>query len=254
MGCVKLHILDEQYKRTELQVSYFNKELTSNFCAENARKVLLYAYCANNPVNNIDPDGRQVSVLEGAYQSYKLYRAYRAVQAARAVATTMEVAEVATVAAAATTATVYSYNYFLSPKQDAKAQQSFFDMLKDYAPGYAEQEKQGKRAKEELDRQQANIQNSINNNVGEPSPDGTPDPKDRGGKTGAKVGVVVGGTVAAGVIGVVVSHPQKKDNNQNKQNDKNEEVKERTPEDENNQTYNNPYQNYIDYLKDTGGF
>jgi hypothetical protein len=28
MGCIKLHILDEQYQRTELKVNYFNKELT----------------------------------------------------------------------------------------------------------------------------------------------------------------------------------------------------------------------------------
>jgi hypothetical protein len=60
MGCVKLHILDEQYKRTELKVSYIKKELTSNFCAENTCKVLLYAYCLNNPVKFIDPDGRVV--------------------------------------------------------------------------------------------------------------------------------------------------------------------------------------------------
>jgi RHS repeat-associated protein len=37
MACLKLSILDEQYKRTELKVSYFKKELTSNFCAENVR-------------------------------------------------------------------------------------------------------------------------------------------------------------------------------------------------------------------------
>ena len=52
MGCVKLHILDEQYKRTELRVSYINKKLTSNFCAENLRSGMLIKY--------IDPDGRVV--------------------------------------------------------------------------------------------------------------------------------------------------------------------------------------------------
>ena len=51
MGCVKLHILDEQYKRTELQVSYVNKELTSNFCTKNLRSGMLIRY--------IDPDGRE---------------------------------------------------------------------------------------------------------------------------------------------------------------------------------------------------
>jgi len=52
MGCVKLHILDEQYKSTELKVSYSRKELTSNFCAENLRSGMLIKF--------IDPDGRQV--------------------------------------------------------------------------------------------------------------------------------------------------------------------------------------------------
>ena len=51
MGCVKLHILDEQYKRTELKISYTNKELTFNNSVENERKGTLMRY--------IDPDGRE---------------------------------------------------------------------------------------------------------------------------------------------------------------------------------------------------
>ena len=42
MGCVKLHILDQQYKRTELRVSYINKKLTSNYCKKHTRSYLLY--------------------------------------------------------------------------------------------------------------------------------------------------------------------------------------------------------------------
>jgi hypothetical protein len=57
MGCIKLHILDEQYKRTEMQVSYFNKELTSNFCTENPRKWTL--------VNRIDPTGMYIVGIDG---------------------------------------------------------------------------------------------------------------------------------------------------------------------------------------------
>jgi hypothetical protein len=57
MGCVKLEILDEQYKRTELKISYFNKKLTPNFCAENACNVTIYAYCNNNPIMYTDPTG-----------------------------------------------------------------------------------------------------------------------------------------------------------------------------------------------------
>ena len=59
MGCVKLHILDEQYKRTELKVSYFNKELTSNKSAVKEQRATLYAYCGNNPINRVDKNGKE---------------------------------------------------------------------------------------------------------------------------------------------------------------------------------------------------
>ncbi|GHT42223.1 hypothetical protein FACS189437_10030 [Bacteroidia bacterium] len=58
MGCVKLHILDEQYKSTELRVSYFNKELTLNNSAENPRRWTL--------VNAIDPTGRDTVWVNGS--------------------------------------------------------------------------------------------------------------------------------------------------------------------------------------------
>ena len=44
MGCVKLHILDEQYKSTELKVSYINKELTLNNSAVKAYRYLFTGY------------------------------------------------------------------------------------------------------------------------------------------------------------------------------------------------------------------
>ena len=43
MGCIKLSILDEQYK-TEQNVSS-HKELTFTFYAENERRVLVYQFC-----------------------------------------------------------------------------------------------------------------------------------------------------------------------------------------------------------------
>jgi len=39
MGCVKLHILDEQYNKSQMRVSRFKNELTSNFCIENVYSV-----------------------------------------------------------------------------------------------------------------------------------------------------------------------------------------------------------------------
>ena len=56
MGCVKLHILDEQYKSNELKVSYFKKELTLKNSAVKEQGATLYAYCLNNPIN-MDPTG-----------------------------------------------------------------------------------------------------------------------------------------------------------------------------------------------------
>jgi hypothetical protein len=57
VGCIKLHILDEQYKSTELKVSYLNKELTLHNIAKNERRGLLYAYANNNPLRFTDPTG-----------------------------------------------------------------------------------------------------------------------------------------------------------------------------------------------------
>ena len=90
MGCVKLHILNEQYKSTELKISYRNNNLTLIFCDENARRVTGYSYvhnrylnrelgiwlsvdplahkyphqnpymyCSGNQIGRIDPDGRE---------------------------------------------------------------------------------------------------------------------------------------------------------------------------------------------------
>ncbi len=49
MACVKLHILEQQYKHTDLKVSYINKKLTLNNSVPNQRKGIL--------VKHIDPDG-----------------------------------------------------------------------------------------------------------------------------------------------------------------------------------------------------
>jgi len=49
MGCIKLEILDQQYKRTEIKVSSPQKELTSNFFVTSTRREIVVKY--------VDPTG-----------------------------------------------------------------------------------------------------------------------------------------------------------------------------------------------------
>lgn len=62
MGCVKLHLLDEQYKNTELKVSYINKKLALNNSAVNERRAIL--------INYTDPTGMWIQYNDstGSYR------------------------------------------------------------------------------------------------------------------------------------------------------------------------------------------
>ena len=91
MGCIKLDILENRYKTPELKIVYAKKELTSKKSSSEGRNyyharyfdprtsvflgvdplaekyagVSPFAYCLNNPIKYIDPDGRDI-VLSGA--------------------------------------------------------------------------------------------------------------------------------------------------------------------------------------------
>jgi RHS repeat-associated protein len=102
MGCIKLDILDKQYRKSELKESSPKNELTFNFCDKNVRKESVlyyfvqryqdpemgifnsrdelfekqpfmspYAYCNNSPIVYVDPDGRTPwrALVEGQYYS-----------------------------------------------------------------------------------------------------------------------------------------------------------------------------------------
>ena len=62
MGCIRLEILDEQYRKSELKVSSPQKELTFDFSAVKEHRLLVYAYCMNNPLKYIDPTGMDVEI------------------------------------------------------------------------------------------------------------------------------------------------------------------------------------------------
>lgn len=66
MGCIKLHILDEQYQRTELKVSYSYKKLTSKNSAVNPRNGML--------INFTDPTGMEVE--EGSQLEWNKQKGY----------------------------------------------------------------------------------------------------------------------------------------------------------------------------------
>ena len=161
-----------------------------------------FAYCGNNPVNAVDPDGRSPLSIMRAYKAYKSYRAYRATRTATV---TMGATDAAMIGTAATATTAYTYNYFLSLEQAEKAQQSLLKGISDIAnqnaavsPEYNNQRKQDRDAKQKLDKQQANVQQTVINGGHNPQDSGgdfkpnKPDPK-----AGLKVAAIA---TAAGVI------------------------------------------------------
>ena len=91
MGCIKLDILENRYKTPELKIVYAKKELTSKKSSSEGRNyyharyydprtsvwqsvdplaekyagVSPFAYCLNNPIKYVDPDGRDIVLPKG---------------------------------------------------------------------------------------------------------------------------------------------------------------------------------------------
>lgn len=136
-----------------------------------------YGYCNNNPIKNIDPDGRQVIPVPLPYgplpfyypmtypQTYNLPSDQQLMRHASAKFT--ELGQIIT----NTPKSSFAFGTLL-----------YYQAKNAISPEYEHQRKRDRRNKEELDRNQANVAKSIENNITATTPSGDPlgkkDPKD----------------------------------------------------------------------------
>lgn len=164
-----------------------------------------YAYCMNNPMNAIDPDGRQVIPVPLPLPPPPVY--YPSRQATPANYPTaqdlvrsinQEVNKMATmlkldVAIMSTTTMIFLNNCNLAIN-----------------PGYDHQRKRDRRSKEELDQNQANVAKSIDTNITGNMPNGDPAPKrdPNDGRKGTKTAIVITGVAAGISSGLEITNPE----------------------------------------------
>ena len=155
-----------------------------------------YAYCGNNPINRIDPDGKQGIVIPTPTPTpFPLYYPVSNSNSYR-YPTTMEIKN--------------SINNGINSLKGSI--ENTYNFLKGYtligiyqakeavSPEYEHQRSRDRRNKEDLDKNQANIAKSIDTNISGMMPNGDPapkrNPKDGGKKTisGIAIGVIGAGT------------------------------------------------------------
>jgi RHS repeat-associated protein len=140
-----------------------------------------YVYCSDNPVNRVDPDGRQDLVVPRVaplpYWPADLKTGQAIVDLAKKVGTF-----VATALVIGTTQQVVTLNKTLNGN--------------DHKEGKREQDKQDRKGKEKLDQQQANVEKEIDTNITGDMPDGNPAPK-RNPNDGRKITKVALGVLTA---------------------------------------------------------
>lgn len=140
--------------------------------AENNHSITPYGYCSNNPLNCIDPDGKQVIPVPLPYgplpfyypmtypQTYNLPSDQQIMRHASAKFT--ELGQMIT----NTPKSSFAFGTLL-----------YYQAKNAISPEYEHQRKRDRRSKEELDRNQANVAKSIDTNVSGMMPNGDPAPK-----------------------------------------------------------------------------
>ena len=172
--------------------------------AEKYYAVSPYAYCGNNPMNKIDPDGRQgIPLTVPAYSPLPIY--YSPSQPLFRYPTGQEMVKDIkqgvnnVVSSIKNQAVLTSGIVFLM----------FYDVKQASSPEYKHQRSRDRRNKEGLDKNQANVAKSIENNITATTPSGDPMPKrdpDDGGKK-TKIGFIATGAGLGVRVGLELTNP-----------------------------------------------
>lgn len=169
-----------------------------------------YNYCANNPVKNIDPDGKQVIPVPTPYGTIPFYYPLTNSQSYNLPSdqqimryTSGKFAELGQIVTN-TPKTSYAFGALL-----------YYQAKNAISPEYEHQRKRDRRNKEGLEQNQANIAKSIDTNISGMMPNGDPapkrNPKDGGWKTTTGLIVGVGGTFVDGILEITNPKPGQED-------------------------------------------
>ena len=175
--------------------------------AEKYYGVSSYAYCKNNPINRIDPDGKQGIPIAGPFPM-PLPMYYSPSQSPYRYPTSQEMIKdikqgVNNVASSIKNQIVLTEGIFILMLYD--------NVKQALSPEYKNQRDRDRRNREGLDRNQANVANSIENNITATTPSGDPTPKrdPKGKKTKTALGVTVVGAGARAILEVTNPDPSK---------------------------------------------